>query len=221
MAARLAAPLRQLRSLQWAASILVVAPIRIYVHHKSNEERSDNHKLETFCRAGCPYSLGWLGGSTFRKLRPHRFNRPESLGDVSIFHSHHEFDCVTLAILLVGVVYGLLLRGLVELSGGAARADLLLHKVTPVLGAAYWIFFVRKGQLRPIHPLVWTMLPLAYFPYALIRGALEGRYAYPVMDVGQIGWAATAANGAMIAAGFIVAGFALVWIDGRMATSRT
>jgi hypothetical protein len=128
---------------------------------------------------------------------------------------------VTLAILLVGVVYGLLLRGLVELSGGAARADLLLHKVTPVLGAAYWIFFVRKGQLRPIHPLVWTMLPLAYFPYALIRGALEGRYAYPFMDVGQIGWAATAANGAMIAAGFIVAGFALVWIDGRMATSRT
>ena len=128
---------------------------------------------------------------------------------------------VTLAILLVGVVYGLLLRGLVEISGGAAMADLLLHKVTPVLGLAYWIFFVRKGQLRPMHPLIWSILPLAYFPYALVRGAVEGRYAYPFIDAGQIGWVATTTNGAMIAAGFLVAGFLLVWLDGRMAKSRT
>ncbi len=128
---------------------------------------------------------------------------------------------VTLAILLVGVVYGLLLRGLVDLSGGAVVADWLLHMVTPVLGLGYWILFVPKGRLRQTHPLLWTILPLAYFAYALIRGTIEGRYAYPFMDAGNIGWAATAANGALIAAGFLLAGFALVWVDGRMAGSRT
>ena len=102
------------------------------------------------------------------------------------FESAPVVSGVTLAILLVGVVYGLLLRGLVELSGGAAVADGLLHKMTPILGLGYWVLFVPKGQLRPTHPLVWTLLPLAYFPYALIRGAMEGLYAYPFMDLDQI-----------------------------------
>jgi hypothetical protein len=64
-------------------------------------------------------------------------------------------------------------------------------------------------------------MPLAYFGYALVRGKLEGRYAYPFMDAGHIGWAATATNGALIAAGFLIAGFALVWVDGRIATSQS
>src|SRR5687768_2408267 len=38
---------------------------------------------------------------------------------------------VTIAIVLVGTVYMLLLRGLVELSGGAALADIILHMVVP------------------------------------------------------------------------------------------
>lgn len=127
---------------------------------------------------------------------------------------------VTLAILLVGVVYGLLLRGLVELSGGALVADWLLHKVTPLLVLAYWILFVSKGHLRNRHPLLWAILPLIYFAYALIRGKMEGSYAYPFMDPGHIGWAATAINGALMAAGFLLAAYALVWVDGRIATRQ-
>ncbi|MEO6433397.1 MAG: Pr6Pr family membrane protein [Sphingomicrobium sp.] len=127
---------------------------------------------------------------------------------------------VTLAIILVGVIYGLLLQGSIELSGGAAVADLLLHKVTPILGVGYWAWFQRKGQLRPIHPWIWTLLPLAYFPYALLRGAIEGRYAYPFMDVDRIGWPATLLNGTLIACGFLIAGFAMFWIDRRLATGK-
>ncbi|MBA3677908.1 MAG: Pr6Pr family membrane protein [Sphingosinicella sp.] len=127
---------------------------------------------------------------------------------------------VILAILLVGVVYGLLLRGLVELSGGALAADWLLHKATPVLALAYWIPFAPKGHLRQIHPPLWTIFPLLYFVYALIRGKLDGHYPYPFMDAGQIGWPATAANGAFIAAGFLLAGSALVWVDGQIAARR-
>lgn len=123
----------------------------------------------------------------------------------------------TLAILLVGIVYGLLLRGLVELSGGAVLADVLLHQATPVLVPLYWLAFAARGRLTPRDPWLWTLLPLAYFLYALARGAIDGRYPYPFIDVSEIGWARTALNAVLIAAGFLIGGFALVGFDRRRA----
>ena len=124
---------------------------------------------------------------------------------------------VTQAILLVGVVYGLLLRDLVELSGGAKVADVLLHHVTPVLGPLFWLAYVPKGGLRRRDPWIWAIFPLGYFVYALARGGLEGVYAYPFMDVGRLGWARTGLNAALIALGFILVGHVTLWIDGRLA----
>lgn len=124
---------------------------------------------------------------------------------------------VTLAILLVGVVFALLLNGLVELSGGALLADFLLHRATPVLVPLYWLAFAPKGGVGRCDPLLWALYPLGYFLYALARGAAEGRYAYPFMDVGRLGWPQTALNALVMAAGFLIAGFALFWLDRRMA----
>lgn len=127
----------------------------------------------------------------------------------------------TLAILLVGIVYGLLLRGLVELSGGAVLANVLLHQVTPVLVPMYWLAFAPRGRLAPRDPWFWTLLPLAYFLYALTRGAIDGRYPYPFMDVSGIGWARTGLNAVLIAVGFLIGGFALVGFDRRRAGKRS
>jgi hypothetical protein len=124
---------------------------------------------------------------------------------------------VTIAMLLVGVVYALLLRGLLELSGDAALADLLLHSVTPVLVPLYWLAFAPKGGLKWRDPLVWAGLPILYFGYALLRGAIESVYPYPFMNVAQIGWGATLANALAMAAGFLLTGFLLVWLDRRQA----
>ena len=120
---------------------------------------------------------------------------------------------LTLAILLVGVIYMTLLRGLVHLSGGALMADTLLHKVSPVLMALWWLFFAPRAKLRWNAPVWWAAYPLAYLVYVLARGQLDGRYPYPFLDVGRLGWVQTALNVGGIALGFILAGFALVWID--------
>ncbi|MBU0868631.1 MAG: Pr6Pr family membrane protein, partial [Alphaproteobacteria bacterium] len=124
---------------------------------------------------------------------------------------------VMLAILLVGIVYGLLLRGLLTLSGGALLADTLLHKVTPVLVPLWWIAFAVRGQLRWRDPWGWALFPALYLPYALLRGMAEGRYAYPFIDVAKIGIGTVLVNAVLIAMGFVAAGHALVWIDRRMA----
>ena len=120
---------------------------------------------------------------------------------------------ITLSILLVGVVYTTLLRGLVELSGGALLADLLLHKVSPVAMALWWLLFAPKKALNFGAPIRWAIYPLAYFAYALVRGHYEHKYPYPFMDVAKLGWTQTAINAGGIAMGFIVAGLLLVWID--------
>ncbi|MFZ2995241.1 Pr6Pr family membrane protein [Sphingobium sp.] len=129
--------------------------------------------------------------------------------------SAHWLGGVLLAILLVGIIYGLLLRGLLSLSGGALLADTLLHKVTPLLAPLWWIAFAPKGRLGWRDPWIWAMFPAAYLPYALVRGAMEGRYAYPFIDVARFGAGQVAINVVVIAIGFVAAGLALVWIDRR------
>lgn len=125
----------------------------------------------------------------------------------------------TLAIILVGIIYSLLLRGLVELSGGAMLADLILHDVVPIMVPLFWLFFARKGDLRLRDPLLWALYPIAYLAYALARGAAEGRYAYPFIDVGQIGWLQVVSNCLLIMLGFLAAGFGLTWLD-RLLSGR-
>ena len=123
---------------------------------------------------------------------------------------------IMVAILLVGITYVTLLRGLLELSGGALLADTLLHKVTPLLVPAWWLLFADKGKLRWRDPAIWALYPLAYFPYALARGAAEGKYAYPFMDVTGLGWPAVALNAIIMASAFLVGGAALVMLDLRL-----
>jgi hypothetical protein len=125
-----------------------------------------------------------------------------------------------LSIVLVGVIYGVLLHGMVELSGGSQLANVLNHMVTPILAPMYWILFTLKGQLRWRDPGLWAIYPLAYFVYALSRGAATRAYPYPFMDVARYGARQVTCNAAIIAAGFLLCSFALVFVDQRMGRHR-
>jgi hypothetical protein len=118
-----------------------------------------------------------------------------------------------LSIALVGVVYMLLLRGTLELSGGSVVVDKLLHYVTPLLVPIFWIFFAHKGGLTWRDPLLWATYPLAYLAYGMWRGLATGQFAYPFLDIVALGWGRTALNALLIAVAFMVCGFGIVWID--------
>lgn len=125
-----------------------------------------------------------------------------------------------LSILLVGIIYALLLHGKTELSGGSAVANVLNHMVTPVMVPLFWMIFRRKGQLRWSHPLVWAIYPLAYLAYSLIRGGQTGKYPYPFLDPGLVGWQQTMLSTLAIAAAFLLCSYALVALDHRIARRR-
>ncbi len=100
------------------------------------------------------------------------------------------------------------------MNGAAKIADVMLHKVTPLLMLLWWLLFAPRAKLRWNAPLWWVVYPLAYFIYAVARGRADDKYPYPFLDVGHLGWLQTAINAAGIAAAFVLAGFLLVWIDG-------
>jgi hypothetical protein len=127
---------------------------------------------------------------------------------------------ILLNILLVGTVYALLLRGLRELTGGSELANVLLHQITPLLVVIFWLAFVRKGALKWFHPLFWALYPVGYFLYALARGAIEGHYPYPFINVAEIGLPQTMVNAALIAVAFVAAGEILVWLDRWLARTK-
>ena len=85
------------------------------------------------------------------------------------------------SIVMVGVIYHVLLASRWNPQGLSWVADFTHHTLVPVLFALYWL--VRPhGQLKWIDAFALVAWPLAYCPYALIRGAFDGWYAYFFLD---------------------------------------
>ena len=117
---------------------------------------------------------------------------------------------LTLAIVMVGVVYHLVLAQLWQPQGLAFWADQGLHTAVPVLVGVWWMGFAPKSPLDIWHPLRWVGVPLLYCIYALLRGQMTGTYPYPFIDMGLLGPGRTAVNVVVLALGFVLAGYGLL-----------
>jgi hypothetical protein len=96
----------------------------------------------------------------------------------------------------------------------------VLHKVTPILAALWWLLFMPKGKLGWRDPWLWAIYPAAYLPYALARGLSGDIYAYPFINVDRLGWGQVLVNAFAIALGFVAAGFGLVALDRWLGVRR-
>jgi hypothetical protein len=122
---------------------------------------------------------------------------------------------VTLALGFVGVVNVTLLHGWLNLGRSDLIADLLLHYVTPVAMLAFWLLLRPRGALQYRDPVLWSLYPLAYAVYAIARGAVDGVYPYPFLDIAQIGAGRTGANLGLLWLSFVLVGALMVWLDRR------
>lgn len=128
---------------------------------------------------------------------------------------------VTLYIATVGVIYHLLLAGLWDPQGWQLIADQLLHTATPALSVLAWVLFdPKRGLTLTALPqiIVW---PLGYTVYALLRGAFDGFYPYPFLDVSTLGYARVFMHIMGLTAAFLLAGGALILIGRMLGNLRT
>lgn len=124
---------------------------------------------------------------------------------------------VLLWIATVGLIYHTLLAGIWAPQGLAWWADQGLHTATPALVVIWWLAFAPKAPLDLRHPWLWSVLPLVYCGYALLRGQISGVYAYPFIDMATIGPQRTGLNVAGLTLGFVLGGYAVVAIARALA----
>jgi len=120
-----------------------------------------------------------------------------------------------LYIATVGATYFLLLRHTWNPEGLVKLTDFLLHDFVPLGYVAYWIFFVPKSELRWKNTLSWTIYPVTYLAWILIRGDLYGRYPYPFVDVGSLGYPRTLLNSGILLMLFVLVSLAVVALARR------
>ncbi|MGY0017616.1 Pr6Pr family membrane protein [Streptomyces sp. cg35] len=104
------------------------------------------------------------------------------------------------------------------MTGARQLSNQLLHTVTPIGAVLDWLLLTRPGTLRPRHAAIWLAYPLAYFAFALARGAImtpgtPARYPYPFLDVDDHGYLGVLGNAVIFGLAFYVLALALVAID--------
>ncbi|MBS1920717.1 MAG: site-specific DNA-methyltransferase [Bacteroidetes bacterium] len=118
-------------------------------------------------------------------------------------------------ILIVGIIYNFLLRQLWKPEGWQKIADELLHVIVPLLYILYWGFLASKKGLQWKNIIQWLTYPLLYFIYMLIRGAVEGFYPYPFLNVKELGYTHAFLNAGGMIILFVITGFIFIAIARR------
>ena len=123
---------------------------------------------------------------------------------------------LTLSVIMLGAVYHLLLAALLSFTGLGWWADQGLHTVGPLCIALWWLVHGPKRRLVYADLPIFVLWPSVYGAYALARGAGDGIYPYPFIDLPAIGEAAAAVNMAVLMVVFLLGGVGMIAI-GRYA----
>jgi len=90
---------------------------------------------------------------------------------------------LTLSVVLVGVVFHALLSDITAFEGLGQWANQGLHTVVPAACLVWWVAFAPKRMLDYGNLPMFVVWPCVYVAYALARGAQDGVYPYPFMDL--------------------------------------
>ncbi|WP_425040111.1 Pr6Pr family membrane protein [Primorskyibacter sp. S187A] len=129
-------------------------------------------------------------------------------------------SALLLAIGAVSIVYHVLLAHLVSYEGVERFVDVMLHSVVPLGWLAFWVVFTPKARLRFRAIPWWLLYPLVYCVYALVRGAFDGVYPYPFLNVEKLGLGGVAINVLGLLIVFSIGAAAIV-VVGRLLAHRS
>lgn len=121
-----------------------------------------------------------------------------------------------IGITITGVVFHLVLKGLQDLKGAAATADLLLHTVVPVLAVLGWLLFGPRRLTSWRVAALALLFPLGWLAFALVRGELIGFYAYPFIDVRVLGYPRVLVNVVLVGLLFFTLAAGAIFVDRRL-----
>lgn len=128
---------------------------------------------------------------------------------------------VTILITLTFLVYAILLAPQADPEDFNTIHNYALHYVVPILVLVDWLIFDKGKIYKWSDPLLWTIAPLSYLAFSLIKGYVlnvpipdskHSPYPYFFLNVNQYGWAGVGKYVLMISLAYIVLGLLIVSI---------
>jgi hypothetical protein len=123
-------------------------------------------------------------------------------------------------IVVTGVVYHTLLAGLLDLGGWQLASDQIVHTAVPLMAAVGWLVFGPRGLTSWKVVGYSVVYPLLWLAFTLARGAVDGWYPYPFIDVGELGYARVTLNVLGITVGFVALAAGALGLDRLLTRSR-
>lgn len=124
--------------------------------------------------------------------------------DTKLIGKAGTLTAIAIYITMVGSVYQLALRHVWQPEGLQRIVDELLHSVIPILVIIFWAVYERTKTIKYFEMLKWSIFPLIYLGYILIRGDFSNFYPYPFVDVTEIGLTKVFINSTVLLAIFFL-----------------
>lgn len=137
---------------------------------------------------------------------------------------------LTMCILVTFIIYHFVLAPSLARQGLGLNTsyNLLLHYLMPLGVFADWLFFDKKGEIRPVEPLFWAAIPLLYLLYVVIYTSLGGRYQnsigtapYFFLDTASLGIGGVLLWLLAITAGFFALSYLFIGLDRLLAAATS
>lgn len=124
---------------------------------------------------------------------------------------------LVLYIIVVGLIYQTLLKGLIPMAGTRLVIDTIFHAIIPLAWPMWWLAFGRGTSSLPWRAAFgWLVFPFVYGVYSVARGALSGRWPYPFMNAERFGYPQVALNLSAMLLLFLALAFLLIALDRRL-----
>ena len=118
-------------------------------------------------------------------------------------------------LLTTGIVYGVLLEGFDNpFTSDREWSHTVLHQVMPIVMVLDLIVRPLRHRLSWRDAVTWTVYPILYLVYSLIRGAIVDWYPYDFINPTEVGgYDGVALYSAGITAGFLTVAMAIVQVN--------
>lgn len=142
----------------------------------------------------------------------------------------HIKGAITMSITITFLVFHFMLRPTMFNMIGTdyspySAANLLLHYVVPLMTILDWILFDTKGEYKAYDPLLWLIIPTAYYVFSTINGIFGytfingSHYPYFFIDYDSLGLLGVLRYVLLILVAFIILGYIYYIID-RMLSKK-
>lgn len=130
----------------------------------------------------------------------------------------------TMAIILTFLVYMILLAPIAEPKDFYNWKNYTLHYIVPIMTIIDWLMLDPKNQYRKSEPFIWTLIPLLYMAFSLIKGYVfnieipdqkHSPYPYFFMNINNIGWDGFLKYAIAIFIFYVVLGYILYFVKTR------